>query len=223
MDGLPNEGAFLSDALPYPERFGWPRMWCRCQEKLRVPADDVQRAKRIRRQWSLWVRGDPDYIVEKTISNVLRIEFLVNTFRDAKFVYIIRNGYAVAAGIRHKANLRRWKNPNNIRCYPIELCAEQWVESVRIVKEAIVKGLPIIPVRYEDLTTNTVDVMNSVFRGIGVSEMSVFSEARKLEIHEAHAPICNMNAASFARLSQDDRCKIKEVAARELQDYGYTC
>lgn len=53
--GLPTEGASLSDALPYPERFGWPRMWHQCPEQVRAdPEDGEARASRIRLQWSLW-------------------------------------------------------------------------------------------------------------------------------------------------------------------------
>jgi hypothetical protein len=219
--GLPNEGAFLTDGLPYPERFGWPRMWHKCADRLRVRTDDHGRAERVRRHWSLWLRGDQDYVVEKTVSNVFRIDFLAETFPDAHFVYIVRNGYAVAAGIRKKANLRRWANPDGLRQYPIEMCARQWSETDREVRQS-----PLFPDRihrlsYEELTEAPQSVMNRIWRRLGAEEYQEQGLWDDMHIHEVRSRIRNMNARSFADLSRDDIATITEVSRSELDDYGY--
>jgi hypothetical protein len=221
LDGFPNEGAFLSDVLPHPERFGWPRMWCECADEMVVPADDVERAARIKRQWSLWLRGNPDVVVEKTISNVQRVDFLQQNFRDARFVHILRNGYAVAEGIRRKANLARWNNPEKLTQYPMEMCARQWVASIRSVESAQANGAPIKTVRYEDLTEDPLAVMADIFRFVDVDPIDDASVWGEMDIHEKRSTIRNMNAASIVRLSADEIAVIKDVAGAELDRYGY--
>lgn len=220
--GLPTEGAFLTDALPYPERLGWPRMWVACAAQLRVPPDDLERARRIRRHWSLWLRGNPDFVVEKTVSNVLRIEFLANTFPDASFVYIVRNGYAVAAGIRAKANLRRWKNPQGMEQYPIELCARQWSETDREVRRTPLFPERIHVVRYEELTERPWSVMNSLWRELGADEFRDPGLWDDMQVHEVRSSVRNMNARSLERLSVEDMDTIRAVSGPELKRYGYT-
>lgn len=61
--------------------------------------------------------------------------FLQEYFQPAYFIYIVRNGYAVAEGIRRKADLRRWKNPFYDKNYPIELCAKQWRKTDELVEQ----------------------------------------------------------------------------------------
>lgn len=221
LDGLPNEGAFLSDALPYPERFGWPRMWFKCSDEMAVPANDDARARRIRRQWSLWLRGNPDFVVEKSIANVLRIEFLMNNFDDVTFVHIVRNGYAVAAGIQKKANLVRWRNPEGLKRYPIELCASQWSESVRRVHEASKDGAPILEIAYEDLTIDPIGTLKPVFKYLRVDPLRDASVWGKMDIHGVQSDIQNMNASSIRGLSEKDIAIIRRVAGPELASYGY--
>ena len=82
MEGLPNEGAFLTDVLPYPERFGWPRMWSQCVEDVRIRGDakEADRAKRIKHHWSLWYQDGSQNLVEKSISNAARLLFLQEYF-----------------------------------------------------------------------------------------------------------------------------------------------
>ncbi len=221
LDGMRNEGAYLTDSLPYPERLGWPRMWSACADKLLVADDDSARAARIRRHWSLFVRGNPDYVVEKSISNALRIEFLRRNFRDAKFVHIVRNGYAVAAGIRNKANLARWRNPQGYTRYPIELCAEQWVESLRVVEAAINAGAPIITIHYEALAADPVATLAPVFDYIGVEPIRDATVWGRMNVHERSSEIRDMNARSIASLTDEDREAVRTVAGEALERYGY--
>jgi hypothetical protein len=221
LDGLRNEGAFLTDQLPYPERFGWPRMWSECADMLRVPHDDLQRARRIKRHWSLWVKGKSDYIVEKSISNTLRMRFLEENFENAKFVHIVRNGLAVSAGIQKKANLVRWKNPEGLKCYPIDLCARQWSESINVVDVEVARGAPVITVRYEDIAADPVSALRPVFDYIGVEAISDPSVWGKMQVHEKSSTIRDMNKASIASLTKRDDSIIRQVAGENLKRFGY--
>ena len=138
LAGLPAEGAFLTDSLPYPEQFGWPRMWCECQDKMRlgIGPDGARLALRIKKHWSIWYPRDAINLVEKSVANTARIPYLNEYFAPAYFIYIIRNGYVISKSIQDKANLNRWKNPIYHERYPIELCAKQWD-----VTDEVVDGL----------------------------------------------------------------------------------
>ncbi len=221
LDGMRNEGAFLTDRLPYPERFGWPRMWIKCADQLQVPFDDSERARIIKKQWSLWVRGSAQFVVEKSISNTLRMRFLESNFKNAKFVHIIRNGYAVAAGIRKKSNLSRWKNPDGIQQYPIDLCAHQWNESLRVVDDEVARGAPVISVHYEDIAANPVDALQPVFRFIGVEPISDASAWGEMQVHEKSSVVRDMNAASIASLSAEELGVVRRIAGSNLERYNY--
>jgi len=221
--GMRNEGAFLTDSLPYPERFGWPRMWSECEDMLRISEDDEKRALRIKKHWSLWVRGSQEYVVEKSISNSTRIRFLQNNFSNAKFVHIVRNGYAVAAGIRRKANLRRWKNPKGYQQYPLELCARQWAESVRIVDEEVTRGAPIVSITYEDLVSNPTGTLNPVFKFIGVDPIQDKAMWGTMNVHESSSEIRDMNSASISNLSKVDREVVRNAIGEKLSRFGYEC
>ncbi len=100
ISGLPIEGTFLTDALPQPESFGWNRMWWKCLEQVRLEPDSVSPAtlRRIKRQWSVWLDWRKPNLLDKSIPNTARMPFLQAEFGPAYFVYIVRNGYAVAEG-----------------------------------------------------------------------------------------------------------------------------
>ena len=221
LDGLRNEGAFLTDSLPYPERHGWPRMWIKCADQLRVSSDDATRARRIRRHWSLWRKGNAEHVVEKSISNVLRIDFLQENFNGPTFVHIVRNGYAVAAGIRNKANLRRWRNPDGYSEYPISLCARQWVESLSEVRRAEKRGVEIKTVHYEDVVSDPVSTLAPVFESIGVDAIADMSRWGEFSVHEKKSRITNMNESSISTLSGAEIAEIRDIAGESLATFGY--
>ena len=221
LTGLRNEGAFLTDQLPYPERLGWPRLWFKCAEDLRVAENEVDRAELIKRHWSIWVRDDSKYVVEKSISNTLRVRFLEANFKNAKFVHVIRNGFAVAAGIRRKANLRRWKNPEGLVRYPIGHCAQQWNESLEVVEKEIERGAPVVNVSYEDIVADPVNALRPVFKFLGVEPIANASAWGKMHVHEKSSKIRNMNDASMANLSPDEINIIRDIAGPNLSKYHY--
>ena len=48
------------------------------------------------------------FIIEKTVSNTLRVNFVQSVFNDAKFIFLIRDGNAVV-----ESSFRQWVNPIN--------------------------------------------------------------------------------------------------------------
>ncbi len=111
VSGLFREGVFLSDSLPFPEQYGWSRMWYKCADKIRMPLSEESGEKfaiRIRCQWAWCIKKSRDCVVERSISNAARIPFFHRFFDNAYFIYIVRNGYAVSEGIRRKGKPERW-------------------------------------------------------------------------------------------------------------------
>jgi len=224
MAGLPNEGAFLTDLLPYPEQKGWPRMWYKCLDHVRVDAgikDGESKASRIKRQWSFWYPKNARNLVEKTISNAARLPYLNRHFAPAYFIYIIRDGYAVAKGIQRKANLDRWDNPEHYKKYPIDMCAEQWKVTDDIVKNDSPHVERFLTVSYESLTEEPRKTMDKITEFLGLAPIPANVLEEGWDIHEVSSEIKNMNSNSFKYLSEDDVAEIEKVAGEKLLQYGY--
>lgn len=220
--GLRTEGAFLTDSLPYPEMFGWPRMWCKCIKDIRLGMDSAEgkRAQRIKKHWSLWVPEKAPNVVEKTVSNAARMLFLQKYFKPAYFIYIVRNGYAVSAGIRQKANLKRWKN-SEYNIYPIELCAEQWRVSDELVQKDRLNIKNFLQISYEEFTENSKSVVRQITDFLGISPMLDKTLDQGWVVHGERSAIQNMNKKSLDRLTKEDIRKIKRVCHSRLGRYGY--
>lgn len=224
LGGMLNEGAFLTDKLPYPEQQGWPRMWTQCLDHVRIPPngpDAAKRAERIKQHWSLWYPRDSKNLIEKSIANLARMPYLQEHFKPAYFIYIVRNGYAVSKGIQRKANYTRWGSPYRGEGYPIDLCAEQWKVSDEIAQEDSAQLDNFLTVTYEDFTERPSDTLNEITAFLGIPPISEDVLSLGWNIHEVDSKIKNMNIHSIKRLSSDDALSIKRVAKDVLEKYGY--
>jgi len=220
---LPSEGVRLTDALPRPEDYGWHRMWCRCLADIRLGADGSQteRATRIRRHWSLAVSADSANVLDKSIANTARLPFLQAHFPPAYFIHLVRNGYAVAEGIRRKGQPQRLGRQEFGAAYPIDLCAEQWRVSLEQV-EADAAGIErLLEIRYEDLTTDTAGQLAKITSFLGLQPQAPDNTLGDFVIHGVRSGIRDMNADSLTRLSTQDMDDIDRAAGPVLQRYDY--
>ncbi|MDA0333943.1 MAG: sulfotransferase [bacterium] len=220
---LPSEGVRLTDSLPRPEDFGWHRMWCRCLADIRLPADESQsqRAQRIRRHWSLAVPAAAANVLEKSIANTARLPFLQAHFAPAYIIHLVRNGYAVSAGLRRKGEPRRFGHHEFGARYPIELCAEQWRVSLEQVATDAAGLEHLLEVSYEDLARDAVGVLARISSFLGLSAMAPADSLGEFDIHGVRSAIRDMNADSVVDLSTQDVADIERVAGPLLQRYGY--
>jgi hypothetical protein len=189
--------------------------------QLTEEAGTNEMAQRIKRQWSFWYPRKIPNLVEKSISNATRMPFLEAHFQPAYFIYIVRNGYAVAEGIRRRANLKRWRNPIYSDTYPIELCAEQWCMTDELVEQYRTDVKQLLKVYYEDLVANPIGVMEKITSFLGLSSISDDVLRGQWVIDRFQSPIQNMNEKSLQRLSPGDFIKIEEVAGTVLHKNGY--
>jgi len=224
IGGLHTEGAYLTDALPYPEQFGFPRMWIKCIDKLKIDpnTDGKKNAERIKRHWSVWYRENKPILAEKSVSNTVRMPFLDKYFKPAYFIYIVRNGYAVSKGIQLKANLKRWNSPYKVNGYPIEMCAVQWKSASEIVERDSHKVENFIKIYYEDLVNDSKSVIDTMTNFLKVEPMSEDILKYRFYIHGMMSSIKNMNGEALARLTPEDWDKIDDVAGDVLESHGYS-
>jgi len=223
IGGLPVEGVNLSDSLPRPEEFGWTRMWSQCLERVRLEPeyDKDKLAERIKKQWSIWYPKDKSNLLEKSVANTARMVFLQEYFQPAYFIYIVRNGYSVAEGIRRKAEPKRWKNPLYDCSYPIELCAKQWRISDEIVEQDRANVERFLQIYYEDLTDNPEAVLKELTDFLGLHPFLSSELAGNWTVHNVKSNIENLNPRSFGNLTNDDIKKIENIAGNRLEKHGY--
>lgn len=215
VSGLPVEGIRLVTELKRPEDFGWSRIWFKCLEKLQLDFGESELrkiAKRTRRQWFFWHDRKSKFLLEKSISNATRIRFFYEYFPSAKFIYIVRNGYAVAEGIRRQARPRRWNKSYPQSNYDIEDCIRQWVKSDNLISKDL-EGIPHILLRYEDLCEDMEKELAHISDHLSIGKY----DAKKLRDFK----VKDQNFKSFQRLSEQDIKIISSLAGPTLRKYKY--
>lgn len=221
VGALPYEGVRLTDRLPIPEHFGWPRLWQICESEMAVDEGRSAAAARIKRQWSFSYPRRRPVLIEKSIANTCRMDFLENHFAPAHFVHIVRNGYAVAEGIRRKAVPARWGNHDFPDGYPIEYCARQWSASCETVDRAAGAVRRFKQITYEELCEDPGRVIASVLEFLSLDADHLEDMIRPQRVHGETRPIRNLNARSLEALSDEDLATIEANAGPWLDRFGY--
>lgn len=220
---LPTEGAFLTNALHTPEEYGWVRMWHRCVAEVGLSNyNGDRRAVQTKKNWSIWLDRSRPVIIEKSISNTPRILFLQKYFKPSCFIYVVRNGYAVAEGIRRKANLRKWHTPLSSEQYPIKMCAQQWIETDRMLDSVKGKVENLLLVKYEELVDDPDRIIRKIYEFVG-EYMGQYPDYTKkvYDVTGYRSEIANMNQKSIARLSGEDIQQINSISTEILKKYEY--
>jgi len=218
-----DEGVFKTDQLITPEELGWPRMWCQVVDQVRLTASDKDvDVEKLRRDWAVFFDRRRSIFLEKSIVNSARMPWLQANFKNSYFIFIVRNGYAVAEGIRRKTAAGKWLIPTQFGgSYPIELCAKQWVVNNEIVECDSVGIENFRTIRYEEICKAPRKSVEELWEFIGLQEGPNWSKDTKWQIQEKHSQIANMNYRSFKNLSSEDIVGIENVAAKTLEHYGY--
>jgi hypothetical protein len=222
-----DEGVFKTNQLATPEELGWPRLWCQVVDQVRLRAGDkTVDIEKLKKDWLLFLDRTKPVFLEKSIVNSARMTWLQENFPNSSFLFIVRNGYAVAEGIRRQTAKRaqngqrlKWQS---ISSYPIELCAEQWVTSNAIIESDAKQIRHFKQISYEELCEHPHDIMSDIYAFLGLhNESSASLGVQRWNINEYNSEIRNMNDRSLAKLSVDDITKIETVAGEMLAYYGY--
>jgi hypothetical protein len=211
VGSLPREGQELTDALPLPRRLGLPRLWALEPERFRLDehATGVD-ARRLKRQWGARF-DDPRraILLEKSPTNAARVRWLDRHFENAHFVAIVRDGYAVAEGIRRKAG------------HAIGRAARQWARSNEILLADLEHVPRALVVRYEELVADPEAVLRRVHAFLGLAGETAALARRRFRVHGETSRIQDHNARSHAALDAADLDAIEAAAGPLLARLGY--
>jgi hypothetical protein len=211
IGSMPFEGQFYTDQLPLPRDLGLPRLWALSPDLFRLTEDSIPdiNVTRLKRQWGAHY-NDPrrPILIEKTPTNAARTRWLQRNFTNSQFIAIIRNGYAVAEGIRRKAK------------HPIEVAARQWAVSNRIMLEDLAHVDRALVVMYESLVEAPEEEMRRMATFLDLDPAD-FRHGDKWKIHEQDETVRNMNQRSLDALSDEDRSAIRQEAGDVLDRFGY--
>jgi hypothetical protein len=220
IGSMRDEGVILTGHLTRPEDFGWTRMWHQCYDQLKMDETAEEAlAIKVKKHWS-HAYPKRKILIEKSISNATRIPFFNRYFQPAYFIYIVRNGYAVAEGIRRKANPAKYRN-NRYQRYPIELCARQWQETHNVIMKAKSITENFLQLSYEDLCANPERTLRSCTDFLKIAPIDTKVLEAEHKIHQHHSSIKNMNEQSFRSLTEEDKNAIESEARQALDFYQY--
>ena len=209
---LPREGQYCTDQLPIPADMGLARAWALKPELFRLDLQDTDQpdAGRIKRQWSCMMSpGECTTYLEKSIPNAARIPWLDKNFENARFVGIVRNGYAVSEGIMRKGGKS------------VEQAAEQWAESNRIMLHDLNRVAQSHLLTYEELARNPADTIGSILEFLQLPAMPSSPGQKVWQVHGLRSEIRDMNSTSLDRLNDAERAAIEHRARSLLSEFGY--
>ena len=211
---MPFEGHYYTNQLLRPADIGLPRLWALSPERFRMRATDGNHinVRRLKRQWGArYNNSSLPVLLEKTPTNAARMQWLNAHFEGARFIGIVRSGYAVAEGIRRKAG------------HDIADAARQWRVSNEIMLEDAASLSHFRLLRYEDLTSRPRDIISDLLDFLDLDRGSYPSlDALNLNIHNSGIEtVANQNTRSVAALSDSDRQVITTEAGELLRHFGY--
>jgi hypothetical protein len=222
LNVLPDEGVMLTNQLPRPEDYGWQRMWSQCEEKMLIDEHKATEAARItKRHWSHFVDRNPSIVVEKSIANAVRMSFFQENFPNSYFIYIVRNGYAVAEGIKRKANVMEENQAKLGKKYTIEYPAKQWQRSIEVVENQKGEIKNFLEISYEEMTADLKETCLKVTNFLEIDPFDDTTLQGDFEVHGNKMKVSNQNHKSFVRLSNEEWQTINDIAGEGLKKYAY--
>lgn len=212
IGSMPKEGQEYTDELPKPKDFGIPRLWAAKPELFYLDENSATKINtgKIKRQWGLFYNdANRPVLIEKTITNCARMRWLNKNFKNSYFICIVRNGYAVAEGIKRKAK------------YPVEKGIYQWKYANEIMLRDMEHVENKILISYENLSTDTIETLNRICKFLSVPGFDNSVLEKKFNVLKVNSKIVNMNDSSIANLSADEINTINSMAAPLLNQFGY--
>jgi hypothetical protein len=214
MRWLPNEGQYLTGALPLPRDHDVPRNFSQRLDVFHwTEANDSAPALRVQYDWSRFFQQRPGILLEKSPPNTTRSRWLQANISPSRFVSIIRHPYAVCEGIRRREGAS------------LEDAAQHWV----IANETMLADMEhlhhCVCVSYEGLCAEPLEHLDKLqeFLGLDVPfDSKIVTKPRKIHnIGDATMTIHNFNARSVENLSLEDRRIIDHIAGPLMERLGY--
>jgi len=207
-----SEGQFLTDQLVLSADLRIPRLFASRPDIFRMLEEDGKDidVPRLKRHWRQ-AYDDPSLpvLLEDSPPNAARCRWLQEHFQPASFIHLIRNGYAVAEGIhRHTGQ-------------PLELAASQWLSSNTFVLDDLEHLERAITVKYEDLCSDPDETCRRILCFLDLPDEGFSVAGREWPVHGLTGPVRNMNPTSLARLSAEEKARIRSIAFPLMHRFGY--
>lgn len=214
IGSMPIEGQMCSNQFVTPKQLGIPRLWATKKHHFHLIESSTPTSVsiKLKRQWGHCFNDlNRPILIEKSITNAARIRWLNQNFENAYFISLIRNGYAVAEGIKRKTG------------QDISLAARQWAISNQIMLEDLKKVPNKMDITYEEFTQSPELTLKAIADFIGVENTFIQNgvTAKNWSIHGVTSQIQNMNQVSLERLDVNERQLIEDEAISMLQKFGY--
>lgn len=217
VSALPAEGQYLTDQFPSDHEIGLSRMWVLREDLYRLNENDTgPDADRIQREWGMRLDKTKPIFLDQTPANSARVRWLEKCFKDAYFIGIVRNGYAVAEGITRKAKPIHLQNG-----WSIEQAAYQWSRSNELLIEDSKNLKHFMLCKYEDLVGDTEKEVARILSFLEISNRGNIELNKSWSVHERDQQIKNMNNESIKRLTKNQIGTINKVSEKMLQELGY--
>ena len=217
ISALPSEGQYLTDQFPSDHEIGLSRMWVLREDLYRLTENDSgPDAIRIKREWGMRLDKSRQIFLEQTPANAARTRWLQKNFKNAYFIGIIRNGYAVTEGITRKA-----KPIHSEQGWSIEQAAYQWSRSNEILCDDAKHLDHFIWSKYEDLAENPEKEISRILKFLEIPEHGSIELNNDWSVHERDQKIRNFNAEGINRLTKEQITTINNVSKKTLLEFGY--
>lgn len=219
---LPKEGVRFTGEFRRPEDIGWTRMWNEC---LHYMFQDLQNgpkeANQIVKDWSPWWEGTGPVFIEKSITNILRAEWLQQHFPNSYFVGITRDGYAVSEGITRRARPKGQAKRKIGEYYPIEMAANEWVVANQLLLDYRNTLQRYTVISYEELLSTPNEYLKYLFEFLDLEQPTITYTENSLFINGTRHELWDGNKYSISRLSNAQLEKISSIIAPMQQKLGY--
>ena len=220
---LPFEGVTLTEELTSPEDLGWTRNWVYCRDYLRLNnAENALKTRNIKRDWAPFFDKHASIYLEKSISNVERIEWLCRNFSNVSFIGISRDGYASCEGMKRKAILRgQALIEMGSDKYDNESVGLQWAMVNEVLIERAASMDNFTHIKYEDLVANPRLELQRILESLGVSSDMVSESSGGVKVASSVFEVSNQNENSYKKLSSKDYAQLNDSIANTMLKLGY--
>lgn len=201
------EGVHYTDALPIPDTSGFDRLWVHDPKYPVTYSLGNTNFKNLKRDWECLYPADmTKYKIEKSITNLTRLKWLLENFQCPKFVHIKRDPVAVIEGILRQAKPKE----NNRVYYNVDSCIAQLQDAYKLLEIfKAEKEIDLFEIEYEELCTNTKLCLQDICNFLSIDDGWI---ERELYNHKGEViTIQNKNETSYQNLTEDDINKIKTI------------
>jgi hypothetical protein len=222
---LPNESVIYTSTIKRPdEEFGWQRNWIFCEKELRVDPNDYEKFKQYKRDISPVIipKENAKYLLEKSISNVLRIAWFEKQCKNVKFVAIFRDPVASCEGMLRKAKpVGVALEKGGKKAYTIKDVALQYKLANEEIMRMSSQVRNIHMLKYEELCANPKETLRGLFEYLQLEENEFECFGQNVRVNGYNFELKDMNAKSYSKLHRDQIDEIKDINSDIIRRLGY--